>query len=101
MIERAGDTLMLRGAVTYANAMQWREAVLKEIDRDGLIIDLAGIEEADSTALSLLLECQREAKARGFDIAFTNLPENLRSLAEVYGVLELIALAGGTMSSPT
>lgn len=99
MIERAGDRLLLRGAINFAAARQWRDAVVKEIDRDGLTVDLAGVEESDSTALSLLLECTREAKARGFRIAFANLPENLRSLADVYGVLELIPLTGGAGSA--
>ena len=75
-----------------ALARQKRDDVLKQIDRDGLTLDLAGVEESDSTALSLLLECTRAAKALGFRIAFANLPENLRTLADVYGVLELIAI---------
>ena len=91
MITRAGDRLSVRGAMTFEEAMRLREALLSELDRDALTIDLAGVSEADSTALSLLLEWRRAAKARGWRIRYANLPENLRSLAEVYGVLELIA----------
>jgi len=93
MIERSGDRLEVRGAITLADVTQWREAGLKAIDRDGLTIDLGGVEDADSSALSLLLEWHREAKARGFRVTYANLPENMRSLAEVYGVLELIPMA--------
>jgi len=93
MIERDGDRLLIRGSITLAEATRWREAGLTEIDRDGLTLDLAGVEEADSSALSLLFEWQRAAKARGFQLNIVNLPQNMRSLAEVYGVLELIALA--------
>jgi len=92
-IERSGERIVLRGAITFAHAARWRDAVVKELDRDGLVLDLAAVEESDSTALSLMLECTREAKARGFGIRFANLPTNLRSLAEVYGVLELLPLA--------
>ena len=92
MIEREGERLVVRGAVTLADVTRWREAGLQAIDRDGLTIDLAGVEEADSSALSLLLEWQRAAKARGYRIKYSGLPDNLRSLAEVYGVLELLAL---------
>ena len=92
MIERDGERLVVRGAVTLADVLQWREAGLAAIDRDGLTIDLAGVSEADSSALSLLLEWQRAAKARGFRIRYSGLPDNLRSLAQVYGVLELLAL---------
>ena len=92
MIEREGERLLVRGAVTLADVTRWREAGLQAIDRDGLTIDLAGVEEADSSALSLLLEWQRAARTRGFRIRYSGLPANLRSLAEVYGVLELLAL---------
>ena len=92
MIEREGERLLVRGAVTLADVTRWRDAGLQAIDRDGLTIDLAGVEEADSSALSLLLEWQRAAKARGFRIKYSGLPDNLRSLAQVYGVLDLLAL---------
>jgi phospholipid transport system transporter-binding protein len=92
MIERDGNRLVVRGAVTLADVSQWRESGLAAIDRDGLTIDLAGVSEADSSALSLLLEWQRAAKARGFGIRYRGLPDNLRSLAQVYGILELLAL---------
>ena len=92
MIEREGERLFVRGAVTLADVTRWRESGLQAIDRDGLTIDLAGLEDADSSALSLLLEWQRAAKARGFRISYSGLPDNLRSLAQVYGVLDLLAL---------
>ena len=92
MIERDGERLVVRGAVTLEDVLRWRESGLAAIDRDGLTIDLAGVSEADSSALSLLLEWQRAAKARGFRIRYSGLPANLRSLAQVYGVLELLAL---------
>ncbi len=92
MIERDGDRLLVRGAITLAQVTRWREAGLQAIDRDGLTIDLAGVNAADSSALSLLLEWQRAAKARGFRLTYSGLPENLRSLAGVYGILDLLAL---------
>jgi phospholipid transport system transporter-binding protein len=92
MIERDGERLLVRGAITLAEVTRWREAGIEAIDRDGLTIDLAGVDEADSSALSLLLEWQRAAKARGFRLSYSGLPENLRSLAQVYGILDLLEL---------
>lgn len=94
MIARDGERVRVHGPVTLAEVVRLREAGLKEIDRDGLVFDLSGVEEADSSALSLLLEWQREAKTRGFRLAYANLPANMRSLADVYGILELIPVAG-------
>jgi phospholipid transport system transporter-binding protein len=90
MITRDGPRLLLSGSITFADAREWRDAVLKEMDRSGLVIDLGGVTEADSTAVSLLLEWRREAKARGYEIYYANLPPAIRSLAEVYGVASLI-----------
>ena len=90
MIERRDDRLLLSGAITFNDALQWRESVLKEIDRDGIVVDLAGVGEADSAAVSLLLEWVREAKARGYAVRYANLPQAIVSLAEVYGVGSLI-----------
>jgi len=55
-----------------------------------LTVDLAAVTEVDSSALSLLLEWRREARRNGRAISFLNLPANLKSLAELYGVTELL-----------
>jgi phospholipid transport system transporter-binding protein len=100
MFDRNGDRLVVRSAMTFSQAVALREAVLGALDRDGLTIDLGQVQESDSTALSLLLEWQRAAKARGWTVRHANLPANLRSLAEVYGVLELLALADPDTAPP-
>lgn len=56
-------------------------------------LDLSAVTEVDSSALSLLLEWRREAGRNGRSIRFLNLPANLRSLAQLYGVTELIGEA--------
>lgn len=53
-------------------------------------IDLGQVSEVDTTAVSLLFEWQRQAQAQNTSIAFINLPDNLVSLAQLYGVAELI-----------
>ena len=90
MITREGTRLVLSGSITFTDALEWRAAVLKELDRSGLVIDLGGVTEADSSAVSLLLEWRREAKARGYEISYANLPATIRTLADVYGVAALI-----------
>jgi phospholipid transport system transporter-binding protein len=57
---------------------------------DRLTIDFAGITGVDSSAVALLLEWRREAARRKKALLFVNLPANLLSLAELYGVTELI-----------
>ncbi|HTP97512.1 MAG TPA: STAS domain-containing protein [Burkholderiales bacterium] len=93
MIAQQGDRLLVQGAVTLANVTAELAAGLALLTRDGLIVDLGGVEEADSSALSLLLEWQRAAKARGYTLRFANMPANMQSFAKLYGVEELIPLA--------
>jgi phospholipid transport system transporter-binding protein len=56
-------------------------------------IDLGQVSDVDTTAVSLLFEWQRQAQAKQSTIRFVNLPDNLVSLAKLYGVSELIPQA--------
>ena len=93
MIDCDGGRCAVRGPITIDNVV----ALLAE--GNGLFsaaqatVDLAGVTEVDSSALSLLLEWRREAGRNGRSIRFLNLPANLKSLAELYGVTELLGEA--------
>jgi phospholipid transport system transporter-binding protein len=93
MIERDGNQLRLRGAITIANAAALCEAGKQQLDAGDLVVDLAAVTEVDSTALSLLFEWRRAAQQKNLHIAFRNLPESLKSLAALYGVTELVAVS--------
>jgi len=56
-------------------------------------VDLAAVTEVDSSALSLLLEWRREAGRNRRAVRYLNLPANLKSLAQLYGVTELLGEA--------
>jgi phospholipid transport system transporter-binding protein len=63
-------------------------------DGDGtLVIDLAQVEAVDSAAVSLLLSWLRRAQRDQLAISFANVPDNLLSLARLYGVAELLPLS--------
>jgi len=53
-------------------------------------VDLKGVSDVDTSAISLLFEWLRQAHSRKSKVLFSNLPEDLVSLATLYGVLELI-----------
>jgi phospholipid transport system transporter-binding protein len=53
-------------------------------------IDMAAVTDVDSAAVSLLLEWQRQAAKRDTALHFINLPENVKSLASLYGVTDLL-----------
>ena len=53
-------------------------------------IDFAQVADIDTTALSLILEWKRRAQTENKTLTFVNLPANLSSLSQLYGVSELI-----------
>ena len=53
-------------------------------------VDFAQVADIDTTALSLILEWKRRAQAENKTLSFIHLPANLSSLAQLYGVSDLI-----------
>ena len=49
-------------------------------------LDLSGLARSDSTAVALMLELTRRARAEGKSLAFTSLPPRLERLLEFFGV---------------
>ena len=66
MIRREGRSIVVSGPVTLAN--------------------VAGV-------LALMLAWMRDARARGGELAFANLPESLQTIARLYGVEGLLPVA--------
>ena len=91
MITLNGDRATLAGPVTLVNV----NAVLDDGNRmfkaSTVTVDLAGVTEVDSTAVSVLLEWRRAAMRDKRAIAYVNYPDNLKSLIKLYGVSELLA----------
>jgi phospholipid transport system transporter-binding protein len=90
MIIQDGDNYRIQGRITIANANALLSEGLKMFVRDGLVVDLSQLEEVDSSAVSLVLEWLREAQRNQRKLRFANLPDNLKSLATLYSVLDLI-----------
>jgi phospholipid transport system transporter-binding protein len=91
MIACSDDRCTLQGPVTLASVDSLLEEGARNMTAADVTIDLAGVTEVDSTAVSLLLEWRRQAAAASRTVRYVNLPANLRSLAELYGVTELLA----------
>ncbi|MGH8640616.1 MAG: STAS domain-containing protein [Burkholderiales bacterium] len=81
----------VQGPVTVDNVVSLLEQGREQLT-SASTIDLSGVTEVDSSALSLLLEWRRDAARNGRAVRFARLPANLRSLAQLYGVTELLAM---------
>ncbi len=55
-----------------------------------VVVDASGLQRFDSSALAVLLECQRLAKAWGKGFVVRQAPEKLSQLARLYGVDSLL-----------
>lgn len=89
-IEKKGTRLIVRGAMTMENVKELLIESRSYFSSGQLEIDLAAVDEVDSSAISLLFEWLRQARAGNVNLVFASLPANLTSLATLYGVLELI-----------
>ena len=90
----SGEVLALTGALSFETLPDVLAQSAEYAERtdlpDRLTIDFSAITAVDSSAVALLLEWRRQALARGKTLEFVNLPPNLRALATLYGVAELI-----------
>ena len=81
------------GPLTIANAAQLAEEGRRMFVAEHVVVDLEGVTEVDSAGVSLLLEWRRAASGANRRIEFIHLPANLRSLAVLYGVADLLGEA--------
>jgi phospholipid transport system transporter-binding protein len=78
------------GPVTMANVTGLLAESARLFSVADVVVDLASVTEVDSSAVSLLLEWRRAAQAASRRVEFVNIPANLKSLADLYGVAELL-----------
>jgi phospholipid transport system transporter-binding protein len=93
MITCDGGRCAVVGPLTLANAAQLAEEGRRMFVAERVLVDLEGVTEVDSAGVSLLLEWRRAASGANRQIEFVHLPANLKSLAALYGVVELLGEA--------
>lgn len=57
---------------------------------DNATVDFANVTDVDTSTISLIFEWKRRAQKENQAIKFVNLPANLTTLAQLYGVAEII-----------
>ena len=89
-------TLKLPATLLQAQAQSIADGlvdVLGKVLRPGslAVIDASDLSHFDSSALAVLLTCQRVSASAGGTLLISGLPERARNLAAVYGVSALFA----------
>lgn len=89
-----GEVLQIDGALNFESMPRILEETAlyaaQETLPSCLAIDLANVTDIDSSAVALLLHWRREATRLGKALRYVHLPQNLVSLAQLYGVDDMI-----------
>lgn len=93
MIEAAPGRLIVTAPLVMDNACKLLAVGCSALQPGEQVIDLARVMEADSSALAVMLGWLRAAESLRSTVKFANIPAGVRSLAELYGLTELLPLA--------
>ncbi|HWH84163.1 MAG TPA: STAS domain-containing protein [Burkholderiaceae bacterium] len=88
--------LLLPTTVTAREANDTRRLLLQALQGEpaaGVVIDASSLAHFDSSALAVLIECQRAAEGWGKPFALRGAPPKLVALARLYGVDTLLPAA--------
>lgn len=92
MIEEKVGCLAVTVPLVMANARGLLDAGRAFLKPGDVLFDLAAVIEADSSALAIMLGLVRAAAPLGASVSFCNVPAGVRSLADLYGVAELLPI---------
>ncbi|MEO8717010.1 MAG: STAS domain-containing protein [Burkholderiales bacterium] len=90
MIRVEGERLYVSGPATLATAAQLLEEARAPLAAGVRAVDLGEVTELDSSLLAVLFAWLRAAGERKQALALLRLPADLKSLAQLYGVAELL-----------
>lgn len=82
--------LVLDGALTMETVAARLAEGRALAGEGGFVVDFSAVTECDSAALALLFDWMRAAGRTGAEVGVRGLPAGLLSLAELYGVAELL-----------
>lgn len=84
------QVLKLEGALTMEHAAGYLAEGRRLAAGGPLVVDFSAVSESDSAALALVLDWLRTSAASGGQLRLQATPSGLSSLAELYGVAELL-----------
>jgi phospholipid transport system transporter-binding protein len=90
VIEREGEWMVAQGRLTMDTVPALFEIGLQHLAREDFQLDLSRVESVDSAAVSMLLGWSRAAGKSGHQLRVKGLPQDLLSLANLYGVAGML-----------
>lgn len=93
MISRSAGHLNVDCAMVMANAKALLDSGRSMMAPGEVVFDLSSVEEADSSAVAVMLGWLRHGATLRSTISFVGIPVGVLSLAKLYGVAELLPQA--------
>ncbi|CAK9891091.1 MULTISPECIES: STAS domain-containing protein [Pseudomonas] len=91
---REPGVLSLAGVLDYSSGPALRKegkALIAACKAQALVLDCSQVEKSSSVGLSLLLAFMRDGKAAGKAVQVRAMPQDMREIAEVYDLDEVLA----------
>jgi phospholipid transport system transporter-binding protein len=92
MIENIDGRLLVRSPMLMDISRALLEAGREAMAQGENVFDLSEVTEADSSAVAVMLGWLRSAESLRSTVKFAQIPSGVRSLAELYGVSDLLPL---------
>jgi len=90
-----GEWLLVQGNLTIDTVPALFHAGLQRLAEEDFKVDFSRVDSVDSAAVSMLLGWARAAQRARHNLRVRGLPEDLLSLARLYGVAELLPQQSG------
>jgi phospholipid transport system transporter-binding protein len=90
MMTQEGDRFVIRGSLNMQTVPSLFNQGLQQLAKGDLRVDFSQVEVVDSATVSMLLGWLRAAQAKQHALIVQSLPQNLLSLATLYGVVDLL-----------
>ncbi len=85
--DRGGGEFAIEGDLDFQSvAALWQQARRSFRQQPALRIDLAGVNHSDSSGVALLVDWLRQARERGQDLQFVNIPAQMQAIVRVAGL---------------
>lgn len=85
-----GNCCRISGAVTVDSTGSLLRELQPQLAQGVDTLDFSGVDSADSAALALIFSAMRQTQQAGSTLVCTGLPASFITLAELYGVSELL-----------
>jgi phospholipid transport system transporter-binding protein len=89
-ITQTGNRWEIAGDLIVGDVPMVLEASKSLSMAQNITVDFANVADIDTSTISLILEWKRRAQKENQPVKFVNLPANLISLTQLYGVADLI-----------